>query len=440
MRVRFSTITCYIRILLLCFAASGTGIFAANASNGYISPGYGPISRQMAGATTALAGDAFAGSSNPAKLLAAGNRTDVGVEFFMPWRKVERTGSGTPYDFSSESENWIFLIPEAAISRRINEKLAWGITVYGNGGLNTEFRDTTGVPGSNLNPAMCGAEPGNFLGGCGKLGFDLMQLVVAPGVAYQALPGHTFGIAPLLAAQRFQAYGLQAVAAFSQSPGDVTNRDVDTVFGAGARIGWLGQITPALTLGAAYATRIAMQEFDKYDGLFAEGRFDVPENFNAGLAFKLTQSLTTTLDYQHIKYSQVKSLSNGVLNSFLSPPDNPLGSETGSGFNWDDTNTYRVGVAFAVKPTLSLRGGYAYGKRPNDTDVNSMTLNLLAPNPLHQASVGFSWSPKPGQEFHMAYTSFVPGKYSGPSALFPGATESIDPYVNAVMVAWSWKH
>lgn len=286
---------------------------------------------------------------------------------------------------------------------------------------------------------MCGAAPGNFLGGCGKLGFDLMQLVVAPGVAYQVAPGHTFGIAPLLAAQRFQAYGLHTVATVSQDPGDVTNRGVETVFGAGARVGWLGQITPALTLGAAYATRTRMQEFEKYDGLFAEGRFDIPENFNMGLAYKITPQLTGTLDFQHIKYSQIKSLSNGVRNSFLAPTANPLGSDSGSGFNWDDTNTYRVGVAFAVKPTLTLRGGYAYGDRPNDTDINSMTLNMLAPNPQHQASVGFTWGVMPDQEFHMAYTSFIPGEYSGDSSLFPGARESIDPYVNAVMVAWSWK-
>ncbi len=426
----------WVSTVVMAFAM---GASTANASNGYISPGYGPISRQMAGATTALVGDAFAGSSNPAKLLAAGHRSDIGAELFMPVREIERTGSGTPYDFKTKSENWIFLIPEGAISRPISENLAWGVTIYGNGGLNTEYRDTTGVPGSNLNPVMCGAEPGNFLGGCGKLGFDLMQLVVAPGVAYQVAPGHTFGIAPLFAAQRFQAYGLHAVAAVSQDPADVTNRGVDTVFGAGARVGWLGEITPELTLGAAYATRIRMQEFDKYAGLFAESRFDVPENFNIGMAYKLTDQLTGTLDYQHIKYSQVKSLSNGVLNSFLNPPNNALGSDNGSGFNWDDTNTFRVGAAYAVRPTLTLRTGYAYGKRPNDTDVNSMTLNLLAPNPLHQASVGFSWAVKPGQEFHMAYTTFVPGDYSGPSALFPGATETNDPYVNAVMLAWSWK-
>lgn len=137
------------RSWLLLFAAVlsiTADVDPAAASSGYFSPGYGPISRQMVGATTALTGDAFTGSSNPAKLLAAGNRTEIGVEFFTVYREIERTGSLIPsYNFKTKSENWLFLIPEGAISRPINDRLAWGITVYGNGGLNTEFRDTNGA-------------------------------------------------------------------------------------------------------------------------------------------------------------------------------------------------------------------------------------------------------------------------------------------------------
>ena len=60
---------------------------SAQAGGGYFALGYGPIARQMAGATTAYGNDAFAGASNPAKWLAAGNRLDFGTEFFMPYRK-----------------------------------------------------------------------------------------------------------------------------------------------------------------------------------------------------------------------------------------------------------------------------------------------------------------------------------------------------------------
>ena len=127
---------------------------AAVAGGGYFSLGYGPIARQMAGAVTAVAEDAFAGSSNPAKLSAVSDRFEAGAELFNPHRKVERTGSGTPFDFSSDSKNSLFLIPEFAYAHRMNDQLSLGVTVYANGGLNSEYNDSTGVPNTNLLQAL----------------------------------------------------------------------------------------------------------------------------------------------------------------------------------------------------------------------------------------------------------------------------------------------
>lgn len=425
------------------------GLFAAavlaapaHAGGGYFAIGYGPLARQMAGATTAVTGDAFAGASNPAKLIAAGNRLDVGAELFMPRRRIEREGSDTVYDFHSHSRNTLFVVPEGAYSRQVNDALAVGVTVYGNGGLNTEYNDTNGVPGSNANPARCGAQPANFFLGCGRAGSDLLQLVFAPTVAWHAADRHGFGIAPLLAVQRFEAYGLQAFAPLSKYPGDVTNRGTDTAFGAGVRVGWLGEITPWLTLGAAYATRVHMQDFDRYRGLLANGNFDIPENFSLGVALRPHPRWTTSFDVQRINFAAVRSLGNGALNTLTDPAGSPLGSSTGSGFNWRNSNIYRFGVAFEANQSLTLRAGYAYGRRPNDDSINSVTLNLLTPNPRHQATVGLSWRPEKGPALHLAVGHFFKQTYEGPSAtaaLGVGGRDKIEPYVTTVMVGASWK-
>ncbi|WP_440940074.1 OmpP1/FadL family transporter [Immundisolibacter sp.] len=425
------------RGLALAFAVASTG--AAQAAGGYFAMGYGPVARQMAGATTAVTGDAFAGASNPGKLVFAGDRLDLGVELFMPSRRIERSGSGTPYDFHSVSRNSLFLIPEGAYSRQLNDRLAWGITVYGNGGLNTEYTDTTGVPGSNGNPAACGAAAGNFLLGCGKLGFDLTQLVVAPTLAWRPTPRQGLGIAPLITAQRFKAYGLQAFAPLSEHPGRVTNRGYDIAFGLGLRIGWYAQPTPWLSLGAAYATRTFMQKFDKYEGLFAEGTFDVPENFNVGVALRPTADWLVSLDVQRINFAGVNSLGNGVLNTLTDPAGRPLGSAQGSGFNWRDANTYRIGIAYSWSPRLTLRAGYGYGARPNDDDINTVSFNMLTPNQLRQASVGFSWQLSEDHELHGSAGHYFESTYRGPSAALPGATEKIRPHVEMLMLAWSWR-
>lgn len=422
--------------------AAATHPRPAQAAGGYFAMGYGPIARQMGGATTAVTGDAFAGANNPGKLVFEGHRLDAGLELFMPHRRVERTGSGTPYDFHSVSRNSLFLIPEGAYARQVTDRWAWGVTVYGNGGLNTEYSDDTGIPGTNGNPAACGDAPGNFLLGCGEVGFDLTQLVVAPTVSWRVHPRHGIGIAPLITAQRFKAYGLQAFAPLSAHPGDVSNRGYDLAFGLGLRVGWYGELTPWLSAGVAYATRTFMQHFDRYRGLFAEGSFDVPENFSLGIALRPTTAWLVSLDVQRINFAGVNALGNGVLNSLTDPLGRPLGGAQGSGFNWRDATTYRAGVAYRWSPRLTLRAGFGYGKRPNDDNINSVSFNMLAPNQLRQASVGFTWQPDKRHELHGAVGHFLSEKdaYSGPSAtagLGIGGREEIRPHVEMLMLGWS---
>ena len=412
---------------------------SAYAGGGYFALGYGPLSRQMAGATTAVAGDAFAGASNPAKLTALNNRLDAGVELFNPHRKVDRTGSGTPFDFSADSKNSLYAIPELAYAHRINDQLSLGISMYANGGLNSEYVENTGIPNTNANPTQCGTAPGNFFLGCGKAGFDLAQIILAPTAAWKVTTKHSIGIAPLFALQRFSAFGLNAFAPTSLYPGNVTDRGNDYALGAGARIGWFGEMNEWLSLGAAYSSKIYMRDLDQYKGLFAEGSFDIPANASIGLALKPSATWLIAIDIQHIYFSEVKALGNSLLNSLTNPITNPLGSATGSGFGWQrNQTTYKLGLAYSPTQQLTLRGGFAYGKRPNDNDINAVSFSVLTPNPLRQASLGFTWKVDEKNEFHMAASRFIKATYAGPSALFPGATESVTPYVNTLSAAWSW--
>jgi long-chain fatty acid transport protein len=269
-----------------------------------------------------------------------------------------------------------------------------------------------------------------------------MQLILAPGLAWEVLPGHSIGAAPLFALQRFKAYGLQSFAAFSRHPTDVSNRGYDYALGIGARVGWLGRLTPWLDLGASYASKIYMGEFEHYDGLLADGGLDIPANYTIGLATRPAPGWTFTFDWQRIAFGGVRATGNGVLNTLVDPLGKPLGSAGGSGFNWEDQDNFRFGLAWAVRPTLTLRAGYAYGDRAQrDDGINSVTLNMMAPNALHQASVGCTWQPRAGHELHLAYSRYIAPAYSGPSAtalLGIGGTERLEAHVDTVMVAWSW--
>ncbi len=413
----------------------------ADAGGGYFVLGYGPVAWQTSGAVTAVAQDAFAGASNPAKLTAAGNQLDLSLTLLNPNRTIERkgaTGEDAIHNFATTSANSIFFIPEFAYARQINDELAIGIASYANGGLNGEFHGTTGVPGTNANPDACGDRPGNFLLGCSELGFDLAQFIIAPTVAWRFTPSQSIGIAPLLVLQRFNAYGLQAFALNSKYPNNVSNKGYDHALGAGLRVGWYGEIKPWLSLGAAYSTKIYMQEFRKYRGLFAEGSFDIPANYSVGAAIKPNDMWLVALDVQRIDFSEVKALGNSILPSLEDPVANPLGSASGSGFGWQRNQTnYKLGLIYHASEKLTLRAGYTYGKRAHDNELDSVTFGVVASNPLRAASIGFSLETTAGNKLHMAYARMTGENYGGPSALFPGARESVKPYVNALNIAWS---
>lgn len=438
--MRTSSLGTWGRRLLAIGAAA---VLPAQAGGGYFVLGYGPEAAQSAGTSTAIGLDAFAGASNPAKLSAVGLRRDLGLLVFSPNRRIEREGSADPnFDLSSTSKNKLFLLPEFGYAARINEALSWGISLYGNGGLNTDYRAESPVPGSNAAPARCGNQPGNFFLGCGQLGFDLSQLIMATPLSWRYAPGQSIGIAPLLAYQRFKAYGLQAFEGLSAHPDAVTNNGYEGAFGAGVRIGWYGQLLPWLHLGAAYSTRVYMQNFESYRGLLAgNGSFDIPENLSLGLAVMPIPKLTMGFDWQRIHFGQIKALGNGVLNSLTDPAANPLGSSTGSGFNWRNQTNYRLALAYAALPTLTLRAGFAYGERPQrDASVNSASFNLMTPNPVRNVTGGFTWTFATGHDLQFAYGRYLKGTYGGPSATALGGYESVTPYVNTFYLGWSRRY
>jgi long-chain fatty acid transport protein len=334
--------------------ALGTALLPAHATNGYFPHGFGLKAKGMGGAATALAQDAFAGVNNPAASAFAGNRWDLGGDIFMPDRSMNRTFNGSP-TASAESDRKVFLIPEFGYNQTISDRLSWGVTVYGNGGMNTTYPATS-----------------NVLNGTGQLGVDLMQLVVAPTVAYKLNDRHSLGVSPLLVYQRFKAFGLDGFGSISSDSTKLTNKGADSSTGLGVRLGYMGRLSDTLSIGASYSPKIGMSRFKDYAGLFAEGGdFDIPENYTLGLAVQATPALLFAMDYQRINYSGVASIGNPSSNMA------PLGAANGPGFGWRDINVWKIGAQWQFNPTWTLRAGYSKGQNPV-TPAN-VSFNILAP-------------------------------------------------------------
>jgi long-chain fatty acid transport protein len=433
------------KILLAAATAAAFAPCAALATDGYFSHGYGMKAKGRGGAATAMATDSFGGANNPATMVYAGDRMDLGVEWFQPDRSASRTGSfgGAGFIDGAADGNEVssFLIPEFGYNKMLAPNMSLGVTVYGNGGMNTEYATGQLDQGVCMGGAPNG-QPANLLCGSGELGVDLMQLIIAPTLAYKLANGHAFGVSPLIGYQRFKAYGLQPFAAISSDPANLTNNGYDDAWGFGLRLGYYGQLSPSVALGFAYSTKIDMSEFDKYKGLFAEqGDFDIPENYSLGIAFKASPKFTIAADYQQINYSGVASVGN--------PSNVPgvgaaaLGASSSSiGFGWDDVSVIKLGVEYQWHNKLLLRAGY--NRSDNPIQARDVTFNILAPGVVtDHVTLGFTYTLEGGSELTMMYMHAFENSVTGPSnnPNFPtgGATETIKMSQDSLGIAWGSK-
>ena len=424
---------------------------AAYATDGYFSHGYGMKAKGRGGASTAMTTDAFGGAVNPATMVFAGDRFDVGVDWFRPDRSMSRTGStgagaglGGPIDASLDgNETQNFAIPELGYNKMLNPNLSLGVTVYGNGGMNTDYK------GGTVPPGICGPAPANVLCGQGNLGVDLSQLIIAPTLAYKVAPSHSVGVSPLLAYQRFKAYGLQAFGAISSDPQNLTNKGYDEAWGAGLRLGYYGKVAPALAVGAAYSTKID-GKFEAYKGLFAnQGEFDIPENWNLGLAWQASPALVIALDYQRINYSGVAAVGNPSnqpnCNPLINFPTGPgvgpdcLGASNSSiGFGWQDVDVIKIGAEYQYSARLTLRAGYNHSDNP--ILARDVTFNILAPGIVQDhLTAGFTYGIGKSSEITMAYMHAFKNSVSGPATnpyFNVGGTEKIEMSEDSLGIAW----
>ncbi len=370
------------------------------ATDGYLSNGIGIRYRGMAGAGIGFHWGPISGANNPAAMVFAGKGYELNVSLFNPNRQYTVTGapSGFPGTFglapgTVESSSTIFIIPTLGANWMLNDKMSLGLNIFGNGGMNTDYESPT-----------FGADP---------TGVNLSQLFFAPTFSVKVLENHALGISPILAYQSFEAKGLAAFGNFSSDPAKLSNNGSDKSIGYGVRIGYLGQLTDFLSLGASFQSPMKMGAFDEYAGLFAEqGGFDIPMNWTAGVGLQFGK-FGAALDFKQIYYSKIKSIGNPLLPNLQTTP---LGSDGAAGFGWKDMSVVKAGVFYEVADGLTVRAGYSYGKQP--IPESEVLFNILAPGVIEQhLSLGVSKSIGEGKEINFFVTRALASSVSGPNPL-----------------------
>jgi len=356
---------------LVLTAASG-----AKATEGYFLGGYGATQSGLSGAGVANPTDAMAMTLNPAGLVDVDRQFQLGASLFFPTRGYDATGTIFVAPGNHDSNIPLFLIPNVAYSQPIDAASAWGVALYGNGGLNTYYRSVTnfGFACPGANGVFCAAATG------GNVNQAFLQATYSK--SYGAL---SFGFAPVLAFQQFSVEGLGAFRSFSSDPANLTNDGGDNAIGAGVHAGVQWKMTPAFRIGLSGATPTWMQNISKYKGLLADqGSFDIPGWVDAGVAWDAMPTLTLMLDYKGIFYSGVPAVAD---------PSNvrlPYGATGGPGFGWGNVHVVALGAEWRAAPSLTLRAGVEVNNNP--VHGRDVTFNIIAPAvTTSQFSAGLSY-------------------------------------------------
>lgn len=413
-----------LRVLALAAASiSALAAGPAYATDGYFVNASGAKAKGMGGAAIAHPQEALSITANPAAATAMDRRLDVGIEVFVPDRGATINGNGAGLNGSYDGNGANpFILPEFAFVQPLSDTVSVGVAINANGGMNTSYK---------INPFA------NF-GAVGDAGVDLRQVFITPTVAVELSPRHSVGLSPIILVQGFKSTGIQPFANASADPSNFTNNGVDWSFGAGFRVGYLGQFSEKFSVGAFYQSRISAGKFDKYAGLFAEqGGFDVPASYGAGIAIRPFAGLTLAADVKRIEYSEIQSVGNSLSPLFVGTP---FGADGGPGFGWEDITVFKLGASYAVSDALTLRTGY--GRSENPVPSSETLLNIVAPGVVKDH---FTIGATVAISKHMEMTAYamraprntVEGKSSIP-ALYGGGEADIYLAETAVGLSFGW--
>lgn len=424
----------------LCLLLAGlASTLPAAAANGYFLHGFSTSQRAMAGAGTALAGEAAQLPVNPAGILGVREQWTADLNVLLVHNKVEAgerpAGAGAglfsiePGTIRSVADN--FMLPFAAYAHAIDDSSAWAVSFNG-GGLQSIYeggrsRFAEGLPALSARcegvfagggPVVGTTDPAGLCGGGDPVSSgDLVQLYFRAGYARRFGDTLSIGVSPIVVVEYFKARGLSAFKGYSVASDRVTDNGHprSPSVGYGGRIGVLWSPVEGTSLGASYQSRIRLRGFEDYTGLIiSDGEIDSPALWSLGLAWRPGAAHLLAADFERVQFSDIPALgrrldsqafaSQCVMPRLLlgaQPSEACFGGKAGPGFGWQDTLSYKIGYRYAAAENLALSLGYTWTRRPVLDD--QVLFNILAPGVTedHYAA-GLSWRPRPRLSFNVA--------------------------------------
>ena len=429
------------------FAASG----AAHATNGMDLEGYGPIATAMGGASIAYDNGTSAMMNNPATLglMAEGSsRLDIAVGKLGP--DVTSTGPAAYGSPEADSDGTAYYMPAAGWAMK-NGKMTYGVGLFAQGGMGTEYDDDTWMGGGTGQDARSEVSVGRFmvpfaydvtqeltLAASADFvwgGMDMkMPMPIFNPISGTATPGTfadfftDFGgsqimgegtVTPGLATALGNAVaaGYDTVALNFSNSSDYTGEASAT--GYGFKLGALYKVNSNVTLGAMYQSETNLGDW-KGDGEMVmydvdganpaqtiNGKvkikdFQWPATYGVGAAYSADRWMVAG-DIKVIQWS-------GVMKDFklTFTPDGMSGESADLTMyqDWDDQTVFELGGAYKATDQLTLRAGVNIADNP----IPNSYVNPLFPAIVedhYTAGVGYAFNQQNDLNFSLTYAPEV---------------------------------
>ena len=364
-------------IKLALVASLALGATTAFATNGTSLIGYGAKSRGMGGTGVAMLQGAESGFNNPALIgYSEGTEVSIGGTYFAPDVSVgtSATLGNESYDSSANAS----MIPAVSMSAKVNDSFAWGLALYGVGGMGVDYRDSASTgPGANDN---------------------LLLMRFAVPLTY-TISGFAIGVSPVI------EYGALSMNTDAQNNDPRFSGGVTTDIAYGFEVGAAYQIA-GVTLGLDYKSAV---EHD-FKGTFnssltdptaIQSKLSTPQVIAAGVSYEIAGS-TIAFDFKNIGYSSATGLED---------------------FGWEDQNVFALGYQYAAE-SWAVRVGYNYGASPLPTDIDATGADMgLSANQVLGSAVSF---PAVTESHYTLGGSYVFSKNVSVDAAFVYGTGSVD--------------
>jgi hypothetical protein len=236
----------------------------------------------------------------------------------------------------------------------------------------------------------------------------LRQEVFSPGVVAQTRYGQ-FELGAVFAYQRFASWDFGSFSASEARLGLLAehNGRIESSFGQGVRAGVSHQLTPKLGIQAGYSSKIDMDAFNTYRGIYsAPGDFDQPASLDTRLSYQLGATTALTLGVAYIQYSQVEPfLSSTLPNRVVAL----LGDGNSPQFSWRDLTVYSA--EWAWTPSSNDAFALRYSTRQQPTPESPALRRALAADFTdNNLAVAYSRRLGPGLKLGFA-ASYSPSSY-----------------------------